>query len=88
MRTPTAVLLVIVVTAIAIAATWSLAATPKQYQFTGNVVEVDAKSKKLAVDKGGDIWEFSTDGLKDFKAKKGDRITVYYQMVAKKVEAK
>ena len=42
----------------------------------------------LGVDKGGDIWEFSTDGLKDLKAKKGDKVTVYYQMVAKKLEMK
>ena len=73
---------------IAFAAGLSLAAAPKQYQFTGQVVEFDAKSSKLAVDKGGDVWEFTTTGLKDLKLKKGDKVTIYYQMIAKKVEAK
>jgi hypothetical protein len=63
-------------------------AAGKQYQFTGTVTEVDAKGKTVSVDKGGDIWEFSTDGLKDVKLKKGDKVTVHYQMIAKKVEAK
>ena len=65
---------------------WSIAATPKQYQFTGNIVELDAKAKTISVDKNGDVWEFSMDGLKDLKAKKGDKVTVFYQMTAKKVE--
>jgi hypothetical protein len=65
----------------------SIAATAKQYQFTGTVTEVDAKSYLLRVDKGGDIWEFSTVGM-DLKAKKGDKVTVHYEMIAKKVEKK
>jgi hypothetical protein len=63
-------------------------AAGKQYQFTGTVTEVDAKAKTISVDKGGDIWEFATDGLKDLKLKKGDKVTVHYQMIARKVEAK
>jgi hypothetical protein len=63
-------------------------AAGKQYQFTGTVTEVDAKAKTISVDKGGDIWEFATDGLKDLKLKKGDKVTVHYQMIAKKVESK
>jgi hypothetical protein len=63
-------------------------AAVKQYQFTGTVTEVDAKAKTVSVDKGGDIWEFATDGLKDLKLKKGDKVTIHYQMIAKKVEAK
>ena len=66
----------------------SIAAGPKQYQFTGEVKEIDAKAKTLSVDKSGDVWEFSTDGLKDAKVKKGDKVTVYYTMVAKKLEMK
>ncbi|MGH7252931.1 MAG: hypothetical protein ACREIE_03930 [Nitrospiraceae bacterium] len=66
----------------------SIAAATKQYQFTGTVTEVDAKSSLLRVDKGGDVWEFSTTGMKDLKTKKGDKITVYYEMIAKKVEKK
>jgi hypothetical protein len=63
-------------------------AAVKQYQFTGTVTDVDAKAKTISVDKGGDIWEFATDGLKDLKLKKGDKVTIHYQMIAKKVEAK
>jgi len=66
----------------------SIAATAKQYQFTGTVTEVDAKSYLLRVDKGGDVWEFSTGGMKDLKAKKGDKVTVSYEMIAKKIEMK
>jgi hypothetical protein len=66
----------------------SVAAAPKSYQFTGTVTEVDTKGKRLAVDKGGEVWEFATDGLKGVKLKKGDRVTVQYQMLAKKVETK
>jgi hypothetical protein len=77
-----AVALLVVVTAV------SMAAGPKQYQFTGTVTEIDAKAKTISVDKGGDVWEFSTNGVKDAKAKKGDKVTVYYQMVAKKIESK
>jgi hypothetical protein len=52
------------------------------------VVEVDAKANMISVDKGGDVWDFSTTGLKDPKLKKGDKVTVHYQMLAKKIEAK
>jgi hypothetical protein len=85
MRSRSAVLVVIVVALVAAAVGWSIAA-PKQYQFTGNVVEMDAKAKTISVDKAGDVWEFSTDGLKDLKVKKGDKVTVFYQMTAKKIE--
>jgi membrane protein implicated in regulation of membrane protease activity len=79
---------VAVVAALAFAAGLSLAAAPKQYQFTGTVVEVDAKANMISVDKGGDVWDFSTTGLKDPKLKKGDKVTVHYQMLAKKIEGK
>ncbi|HEV8309451.1 MAG TPA: hypothetical protein VGW35_17460 [Methylomirabilota bacterium] len=87
MRKPTlaAVALVVVV---AVIASGSFAAAPKAYQFTGTVTLFDPKAKKIAVDKDGDVWEFSTDGLKDLKVKKGDKVTVNYQMVAKKIETK
>ena len=88
MRRRALFVLVGLITLGAVAATVSIAAGPKQYQFTGTVTEFDAKAKTIAVDKGGDVWEFSTDGLKDLKAKKGDKVTVYYQMTAKKLEMK
>lgn len=49
---------------------------------------MDAPSRILKVDKGGEVWEFSTQGLKDMKEMKGDKVTVYYQMVVKRVESK
>ena len=63
------------------------------YQFTGNVTDIDAAKKTLKVTKteGGkdDTWEFSTTGVKDVaKIKKGDKITVHYYMVIKKIESK
>ena len=73
---------------LAVAASLTLAAGATQYQFTGTVTEVDAKGRSIKVDKGGDVWEFSTEGLKDLKVKKGDKVTVQYQMIAKKIEAK
>jgi hypothetical protein len=70
----------------------SKAAAPKDYQFTGTVTEIDAKSKTISVDKAGDVWEFSTSGrdlAKDLtKVKKGDKITVRYYMVVKAIESK
>ena len=71
-----------------VVASFSIGAAVKQYQATGAVTEVDAKGKTMSVDKGGETWQFSTEGLKDMKAKKGDKVTVYYQMIAKKVEMK
>jgi hypothetical protein len=89
MRKPIVVALVALAALVALTTvTLSIAAAPKQYQFTGTITEFDGKAKTISVDKGGDIWEFATDGLKDLKVKKGDRVTVHYQMIAKKVEAK
>jgi hypothetical protein len=76
------------VAVIGFAAGRSIAAGARTYQFTGEVREIDAKSRTITVDKGGDVWEFSTVGLKDLKVKKGSRVTVYYEMVARKVELK
>jgi hypothetical protein len=74
--------------ALAVAAGLSLAASATQYQFTGTITDVDTKSRSVKVDKGGDVWEFSTEGLKDLKLKKGDKVTIFYQMIAKKIEGK
>ena len=88
MRSRSVMVVIALVALVAFAAGVSIAAGPKQYQFTGEVKEVDAKAKTISVDKGGDVWEFSMDGLKDVKAKKGDKVTVYYTMTARKIEAK
>jgi hypothetical protein len=88
MRNPLVLLLATLLTTVAVVVTLALAAGPKQYQWTGEVTEVDAKAKTMTVKKGDDSWEFSTEGLKDLKAKKGDRVTVFYIAIAKKVEMK
>jgi hypothetical protein len=77
-----------VLLALAVAAGFTLAATPTPYQFTGTVTEVDARGRIIKVDRGGEAWEFSTEGLKDVKVKKGDKVVIQYQMIAKKIEAK
>ena len=66
----------------------SLAAGARQYQFTGTITELDAKAKTVSVDKAGDVWEFSTEGLKELKVKRGEKVTVYYTMTARKIEPK
>jgi hypothetical protein len=88
MRSRFAITLIAVLAAMGLVVTLSMAAGPKQYQWTGTVTEVDAKDKTMTVDKSGEVWQFSTEGLKDMKVKKGDRVTVYYVAVAKKIEAK
>ncbi len=79
---------VAVLAVLAVVVSLSIAASAKQYQYTGTVTEVDAKANTLSVDKGGEIWQFSTEGMKDVKIKKGDKVTVSYMMVAKKIESK
>jgi len=79
---------VLAVVSFGLAVTLSMAAGPKQYQWTGTVTELDAKSKTMVVDKAGETWEFSTEGLKDVKVKKGDKVTVYYVAIAKKIESR
>ena len=63
-------------------------AASKSYQFTGVVKAVDAGS--LTVEKSAkETWQFEL--AKDAKggaAKVGDRVTVYYKMVATEIEGK
>jgi hypothetical protein len=87
MRNRTAVLVAALLAAIVAAVSGSMAA-PTAYQFTGKVVEFDARARTITVDKGGEAWEFSTEGLKNLRVKKGEQVTVSYRMVAKKVEPK
>ena len=88
MRSRFAMAVLAVLVSVGLVVTFSMAAGPKQYQWTGTVTEVDAKAKTMTVDKSGEIWEFSTEGLKDLKAKKGDKVTVFYVAIAKKIEMK
>ena len=77
-----------ILVSLGVVVTLSIAAAPKQYQWTGTVTEIDAKDKTMSVDKSGEVWQFSTEGMKDLKVKKGDKVTVYYVAIAKKIETK
>ncbi len=62
-------------------------AATKSYQFTGTVKSVEGNT--LTVEKSAkETWSFETS--KDTKGtpKVGDRVTVYYKMVATEIEAK
>jgi hypothetical protein len=63
-------------------------AASKSYQFTGVVKAAD--SGMLTVEKSPkEIWNFEVAGdTKNSKPKVGDRVTVYYKMVATEIEPK
>lgn len=62
-------------------------AAGKSYQFTGVVKSNDAGV--LTVEKSAkETWTFSTDKDTKGTAKAGDRVTVYYKMVATEIETK
>ena len=62
-------------------------AAAKAYQFTGSVESNDGGI--LTVKKSAtETWTFSTDASTKGTAKVGDKVTVYYKMVATEIEAK
>ncbi len=63
-------------------------AASKSYQFTGTVKAVD--SGTLTVEKSAkETWIFDLpSGTKGGTPKVGDKVTVYYKMVATQIEAK
>ena len=64
-----------------------LRAAAKAYQFTGVVKTVEAGT--LTVEKSvKEVWTFTTDKATKGTAKVGDKVTVYYNMVATEIEAK
>jgi hypothetical protein len=64
-----------------------MSAAGKSYQFTGAVKSVDGAT--LTVEKSAkEVWTFSTDKDTKGTAKVGDKVTVYYNMVATQIEAK
>jgi len=76
--------LMVAVLAVAIA---GVNAAAKAYQFTGTVKTVAGTT--FTVEKSAtETWEFSTD--KDTKGapKVGDKVTVYYKMIATEIEVK
>lgn len=64
------------------------AAAAKSYQFTGTVKTVDAGT--LTVEKSAkETWTFDLpSGTKGGTPKVGDKVTVYYKMVATEIESK
>ena len=62
MRSRFAMAVLAVLVSVGLVATLSMAAGPKQYQWTGTVTEFDAKAKTMVVDKGGEAWQFPTEG--------------------------
>jgi hypothetical protein len=64
-----------------------VSAAAKAYQFTGTVQSNDGGI--LTVKKSEtETWTFSTDSSTKGTAKVGDKVTVYYKMVATEIEAK
>lgn len=62
-------------------------AADKAYQFTGTVTSVDGST--FTVEKSAkEIWTFSTDASTKGAPKVGDKVTVYYKMIATDIEAK
>jgi hypothetical protein len=64
-----------------------LGAAGKSYQFTGVVKTSDASG--LTVEKSAkEVWTFSTSKDTKGTAKVGDKVTVYYTMMATEIENK
>jgi hypothetical protein len=80
-------LVMFVVVALAIGFGAGIGAAGKAYQFTGTVKSNDGGV--LTVEKSAkDTWTFSTNKDTKGTAKVGDKVTVYYSMIATEIEAK
>ena len=79
--------LMIAVVALALGFGAGMSAAAKSYQFTGVVKTVAART--LTVEKSAtEVWTFSTDKDTKGTAKVGDKVTVYYNMLATQIEVK
>jgi len=77
----------IVVSALVVSYAIGGAAATKSYQFTGVVKSDDGKT--FTVEKSAkETWEFEKAGDTKGTAKVGDKVTVYYKMVATSIEGK
>jgi hypothetical protein len=56
----------------------------KVYQWTGVVQAVDGTGNTMQVNKSGDVWEFAIPP--NASPVEGEKVTVYYQVHARKVE--
>jgi hypothetical protein len=80
-------LLAVVIVASSLGFSAGLRAAGKSYQFTGTVKSSDAGT--LTVQKSAaETWTFDTNKDTKGTAKVGDKVTVYYTMVATEIEAK
>ncbi len=78
---------VVIVIVLALAAAVATFAAAKSYQFTGTVKTVTGGT--FTVEKSAtETWEFSTDASTKGAPKVGDKVTVYYKMVATEIEVK
>ena len=80
-------LVVIVSVALGVGFGAGMSAAGKAYQFTGTVKTSDGGV--LTVEKSAkEVWTFSTDKDTKGSAKVGDKVTVYYKMIATEIESK
>ena len=78
---------VLLIVALAIGFGAGMSAAGKSYQFTGTVKSNDGGV--LTVEKSAkETWTFSTNKDTKGTAKVGDKVTVYYTMVATEIEVK
>ena len=81
------VLVLVIGVALAIGFGVGVSAAGKNYQFTGVVKSND--NGVLTVEKNAkETWTFSTDKDTKGSAKAGDKVTVYYKMIATEIEGK
>lgn len=62
-------------------------AAAKSYQFTGTV-KSNAGGTLVVEKSAKETWTFSTDSSTKGTAKVGDKVTVYYKMIATEIETK
>ena len=81
-------LLAVVVAAGLLLPTSAMAKKAKEYQVTGPVVSVE--DNVVTVQKDDEKWEIElgSDTKVEGKLKPGEKVTIYYHMVANKVERK
>jgi hypothetical protein len=84
MRTLRTLLLAVLATVILATGIFAAART---YQFTGTVKAVEGDT--FTVEKSAtELWSFSTDASTKGRPKIGDKVTVYYRMIATTIESK
>ncbi|HEY1912225.1 MAG TPA: hypothetical protein VGG73_14975 [Vicinamibacterales bacterium] len=80
-------ILAVLTVTLAVGFSAGLSAAAKAYQFTGTVKTNDAGT--MTVQKSAtETWTFSSDKDTKGTAKVGDKVTVYYKMVATEIESK